>query len=163
LLIFKKKSAYSISPNARIHWIKFTKRICYLGIVKSRATRGFENLLPSSYSPGTHVDIRPSKGKGRGVFAIRRLRAGQVIESAPAILVPKDQVAVLAETFLSHYLFTTDNKKNLVLGLGITSMLNHDEDANAEFFVSIDSITIKAKRAIPAGAEVTINYAWRAE
>lgn len=115
------------------------------------------------YVPASSVDIKPCQGKGRGVFATRRFRAGQLIESAPALLVPKEQVEVLAATFLGHYLFTTDNKKNLVLGLGISSMLNHSEKANAEFFVSIDSITIKAKYAIPAGAEVTINYAWRPE
>jgi len=120
-------------------------------------------LAAIPYTPATHVDIRPSPGKGRGVFATRKFRAGQVIESAPALLIPKNQVDAIAETFLGHYLFTTDNKKNLVLGLGISSVLNHDEDANAEFFVTIDSITIKAKRMILAGAEVTIHYAWRAE
>ena len=58
-------------------------------------------------------------------------------------------------------MFTTDNKKNLVLGLGITSMLNHDDNANAEFFITIDSVTIKAKQGIKAGSEITINYGWR--
>ncbi|HYX37506.1 MAG TPA: SET domain-containing protein-lysine N-methyltransferase [Oligoflexus sp.] len=116
-----------------------------------------------TYMPAVHVEIRQSKGKGRGVFATRRIRGGQVIETVPALLVPKSQVDALAETFLGHYMFTTDNNKNLVIGLGITSLLNHDDDANAEFYVTIDSVTIKAKRAIPAGTEITINYSWRAE
>lgn len=115
------------------------------------------------YQSASGVDIRVSKGKGRGVFATRRYRAGEIIESVPALVVPKAEVDALAATFLGHYLFTTDNKKNLVIGLGVTSMLNHDDDANAEFFVTIDTITIKAKRAIAAGSEITISYGWRAK
>lgn len=117
--------------------------------------------MKTTYKPATGVEIKDSKGKGRGVFATRRFRAGEILECAPALLVPKSDVDALAATFLGHYLFTTDNKKNLVLGLGITSMLNHDEDANAEFFITIDSITIKAKKPIKIGSEITIHYGWR--
>ncbi|RYZ52083.1 MAG: SET domain-containing protein-lysine N-methyltransferase, partial [Proteobacteria bacterium] len=108
------------------------------------------------YQAASGVEIKLSKGKGRGVFATRRYRLGEVIESAPALVVPKPDVDALAGSFLGHYMFTTDNKKNLVLGLGITSMLNHDDDANAEFFISIDTITIRAKKAIIPGTEITI-------
>ena len=118
-------------------------------------------MKDTPYQSASGVDIKPSKGKGRGVFAVRKFRAGEIIESAPALLVPKAEVDALAATFLGHYMFTTDNKKNLVLGLGVTSMLNHDDDANAEFFITISNITIKAKRAISAGTEITINYGWR--
>ncbi|MBC7531172.1 MAG: SET domain-containing protein-lysine N-methyltransferase [Oligoflexus sp.] len=113
------------------------------------------------YQSASGVDIKVSKGKGRGVFAVRKYRAGEIIESVPALLVPKADVDALTTTFLGHYMFTTDNKKNLVIGLGVTSMLNHDDDANAEFFITIDNITIKSKRAISAGTEITINYGWR--
>ena len=113
------------------------------------------------YQSASGVDIKVSLGKGRGVFAVRKYRAGEIIESVPALLVPKADVDALAATFLGHYMFTTDNKKNLVIGLGVTSMLNHDDDANAEFFITIDNIMIKTKRAIAAGTEITINYGWR--
>ncbi len=69
----------------------------------------------------------------------------------------------LAESFLGHYMFKSDNKKHFVIGLGFTSLINHAVDANSEFLISIDNIVIKAKRAIAAGAEVTIDYGWRAE
>ncbi|MBC7659587.1 MAG: SET domain-containing protein-lysine N-methyltransferase [Chitinophagaceae bacterium] len=118
-------------------------------------------MKTTPYQSASGVEIKLSKGKGRGVFAKRRYRSAEIIESAPALLVPKTDVDALAATFLGHYMFTTDNKKNLVLGLGVTSMLNHDDDANAEFFITIDTVTIKAKRAIPSGTEITINYGWR--
>jgi SET domain-containing protein len=112
------------------------------------------------YQPVRGVDIKPVVGKGRGVIATRKFRAGEIIETAPALLVPKDDLDALAKTFLSHYLFTTDNRKNVVIGLGITSMLNHDDDANAEFFVTHEQITIKARRSIASGSEITLNYRW---
>ncbi|RZA25470.1 MAG: SET domain-containing protein-lysine N-methyltransferase [Proteobacteria bacterium] len=112
------------------------------------------------YQSARGVDIKVVTGKGRGVIATRKFRAGEIIETAPALVVPKPDLDVLAKTFLGSYLFTTDNKKNVVVGLGITSMLNHGEDANAEFFVTIDQITIKAKKAIVSGSEITLDYRW---
>ncbi len=115
------------------------------------------------YKPASGIEIKASKGKGRGVFATRRFRAGEIIETAPALTVPKAEVEILAKTYLGSYLFTTDNGKNLVLGLGIASMFNHDDEANAEFDVFVDCISIRAKRAIPIGQEITIHYGWRAK
>ena len=123
-----------------------------------------DDHLPSTpYVPAVNVAIRTSKGKGRGVFATRRYRAGEVIETAPVLIVPKAQNEALAATFLEHYIFQTDNKKHLVIGLGITSLFNHNEPANAEFFISVESIIVKAKQAISIGAEVTIDYGWGPE
>ncbi len=115
------------------------------------------------YKGAFGVEIKASQGKGRGVFATRRFRAEEVIESAPILKVPKADVSALGATFLGNYLFMSDNHKNVVLGLGITSMINHDDDANAEFYIVGDMITIKAKRAIPIGVEITINYRWKNE
>jgi hypothetical protein len=39
-------------------------------------------------------------------------------------------------------------------------MLNHADEPNAEFFASVDHVVIKATRAIPVGAEITIDYGW---
>ena len=104
--------------------------------------------------------VQISKGKGRGVFATGRIRAGEIIESAPVMLVPKSESEMLATTFLGHYMFQTDNRKHYVIGLGLTSMINHDDNPNAEFFVSIEDIVVKSKRAIPIGGEITVDYGW---
>jgi SET domain-containing protein len=60
-------------------------------------------------------------------------------------------------------MFQTDNHKHYVIGLGLTSMINHDDLPNAEFFVTVDSITVKALRGIPIGTEVTVDYGWGVE
>lgn len=115
-------------------------------------------LIPSN-STG-RITVGFSKGKGRGVFATKRIFVDEIIEKAPVLLVPREQVEILANTFLASYMFNSDNRKHVTIGLGLTSMLNHDENPNAEFFIVGDNITIKAKRGIPAGAEITINYGW---
>lgn len=117
-------------------------------------------MSQKTHTQSLSICARPSKGKGRGVFATRKIRAGEVIEDAPALLVPKEQVEALASTFLGHYMFKSDNKKHLLIGLGYTSLFNHGQDANAEFFISVDGITVKALRAIPIGAEITVDYRW---
>ncbi len=120
-------------------------------------------MLVPPFKPGMSVTIKVTAKRGRGVFAIRRISAGEVIETAPALVVPKEQMETLAGTFLSHYMFKSDNNRHLVIGLGISSMLNHADEANAEFLVTFDTITIRALRAITVGTEVTIDYRWRPE
>jgi SET domain-containing protein len=115
------------------------------------------------YVPSTKICVRLIKGKGRGVVTTRRIRAGEEIETAPVLIVPKEQIELLSSSFLVHYMFQSDNGKHLVIGLGLTSMVNHGADPNAEFFVSNECIVVKARRAIPSGAEVTVDYGWRAE
>jgi SET domain-containing protein len=114
------------------------------------------------YQPSSKIEARPSPGKGRGIFAVRNLRGGEVIERSPILLVPGSEGDILAETFLGRYMFQTDDGKRYVIALGYASLYNHDDDANAEFFVSSDAIVIKALRAIRKGAEVTLDYGWTA-
>lgn len=108
------------------------------------------------------IEIRQSPGKGRGVFATRAIKRGEVIEVAPAVVVPTRQDDELIKTFLEHYLFQSDDGTRYVVGLGYASLINHGDRPNAEFFVDIDRITIKATRAIQKNAEVTVDYGWTA-
>jgi SET domain-containing protein len=118
----------------------------------SKSTRRFR--------PSAKIEARPSKGKGRGVFALRAIGRGEVIETAPALLVPRSQGDDLITSFLSHYMFQTDAGGRYVIGLGFTSLFNHGDKPNAEFYASMDRIVIKARRPIAAGAEITVDYGW---
>ncbi len=116
-----------------------------------------------SFKPGMSVTVKTTAKRGRGVFAVKRISAGDIIETAPALVVPREQIELLASTFLCHYMFKSDNNRHLVIGLGISSMLNHSDEANAEFLITFDTITIRALKAISVGSEVTIDYRWRPE
>jgi SET domain-containing protein len=109
------------------------------------------------------IEVRHSPGKGRGVFAVKALRRGEVIETAPVLIVPRRDEEALAASFLRHYMFQTDNGRHYAVALGFASMINHDDDANAEFFVDTGTIVIRALRRIRAGDEVTVNYGWHPE
>lgn len=102
------------------------------------------------------TEVRNVKGKGRGVFALRRIRANTIIEDCQLIFadVPEGQ----ANTFLGYTFRVTRRKIALALGNG--SLYNHSYDPNAYHFYDSKTKTmcIFADRDISPGEEITINY-----
>jgi SET domain-containing protein len=119
--------------------------------------------MRSRFTPPRKIVVRRSKGKGRGVFATAAIARGELIEAAPVLLVPKAECETLAAGFLGNYMFQTDDGRHYVVALGLTAMVNHSPRANASYAVSFDAITIKARREIAPGTEITIDYGWRPE
>lgn len=114
----------------------------------------------SPFKVPTKVEVRYSPGKGRGVFATRTIRRGEVIEAAPSLLVPSGDTKRIETSFLKHYIFQTDSGLDYVVATGYVAIANHAEDNNAEFHVSREVSKIKAVRTIRRGDEVTVNYGW---
>lgn len=98
-------------------------------------------------------------GRGRGVVAARAFVAGERIECAPVLVVPRADAALLQGRLLDSYWFWWDPDHN-ALGLGCASLYNHASPANARFDRDLATRTLvfTAVRAIAAGAEITINY-----
>jgi SET domain-containing protein len=98
-------------------------------------------------------------GRGRGVRAARRFAAGEVLERAPVIVVPRAELRPLRGTVLDDYWFWWDDEHN-ACALGWASLYNHGCPANARFALEHGArlIVFTAWRDIEAGAEVTINY-----
>ena len=107
------------------------------------------------------ISVGPSPGKGRGVFASRAIRAGEIIEEAPVIVLPGTEIEHLERTGLQDYYFLwgTDEEDAAIL-LGACSLCNHSYEPNAVFELRPESQTIRfvALRDIAAGEEVTTNY-----
>lgn len=100
------------------------------------------------------VEVRRSAVHGRGVFARRRIRAGQWIgrfEGEPTV---ENGTYVL-------WLFDEDGGEQGIRGRNALRFLNHGDPENAEF-VDVD---LYATRNIQPGAEILIDYgeAWRAD
>lgn len=108
------------------------------------------------------VEVRPTRRKGRGMFATVEIPARTIIERAPVLLIPGDEADEMLTSFLAHYIFRTDRGRQFVIGLGYTSLYNHSRSPNAEFSVSKDALFIKARRRIRPGEEVTVAYGWTA-
>ncbi len=107
------------------------------------------------------VKVKPSNLHGQGVFALKKFRKGDAIETAPIILLPAAQRAFLQPTLLfSYYFLVNTGEKAVAVGLGYSSLYNHAYKANACFVISLKrrTITIKAYRTIPAEEEITLNY-----
>ncbi|HEY2589559.1 MAG TPA: SET domain-containing protein [Tepidisphaeraceae bacterium] len=116
------------------------------------------------------VEVRrlDNRGRGgRGVFAVRDIPAGAVIERAPVLLIPREQVfgdspEARRGARISWYVFdwkgiTKRNYVALVLGYG--SIYNHSLTPNARCEPEPpDVMGFHATRDIAAGEEITINY-----
>ncbi len=98
---------------------------------------------------------------GRGVFAKRSLKKGEIIEQCPVIEIPKNDVSNLGASILINYYFYFGHKKEkLAIALGFGSLYNHSYNPNATYKTKskekrIDFIAIKN---IQKDEEITVNY-----
>ncbi|MDX1944850.1 MAG: SET domain-containing protein [Pirellulaceae bacterium] len=107
------------------------------------------------------ITFQHFEGKGRGVVACRDFRAGELIERAPVIPIPADELSLLQQTRLGSYYFEWGNDcRQGAIALGHSSLYNHSYEPNARYETreAEDVIEIFALREIRAGEEITINY-----
>jgi hypothetical protein len=107
------------------------------------------------------ISVGPSPGKGRGVFASRAIRADEIIEEAPVIVLPAAEIEHLERTVLTDYYFLWGaDEEDAAILLGMCSLCNHSYEPNAVFVLRPESQTIRfvARRDIAAGEEITTNY-----
>src|SRR5215510_7233956 len=72
------------------------------------------------------------RGRGRLVFARRKIAAGEVIERAPVIVAPKRQWPAIKRTILEDYAFDWgEYNEQAVIALGYVSIYNHSYLPNA--------------------------------
>jgi hypothetical protein len=93
------------------------------------------------------------------VRALRVFAAGERIERAAVLVVPRADSALLQGRLLDSYWFWWDAGHS-ALGLGCASLYNHACPANARFDLDLAArtLTFTAVREITAGEEITINY-----
>jgi hypothetical protein len=98
---------------------------------------------------------------GRGVFATEFIPIGTLIEIAPVIIIPADELKVIHHTVLHDYYFLwSDDGGEAALALGYGSLYNHSYKPNSEYYTNREttSIDVFAIADIPAGEEITFNY-----
>ncbi|MEN9809668.1 MAG: hypothetical protein RLZZ488_1235 [Pseudomonadota bacterium] len=109
-----------------------------------------------------------TRDRGRGMFATMDIAEGTVIEDAPVIVVPADQLAAIKSTVLFEYFFQwkTDGREGCAICLGFGSIYNHSStSANARYvrLYAENKIRFIAIRNIRAGEEILTNYNGDAE
>ncbi|SEC56090.1 SET domain-containing protein [Paenibacillus sp. GP183] len=95
---------------------------------------------------------------GRGIYAARDIKNGEMLDEAPVIISPKSEREHLKKTVLHNYFFRWDG--DLAIALGYGSIFNHSYTPNARYFTNIDNQTIDfyAMADIREGEEITVNY-----
>jgi SET domain-containing protein len=106
------------------------------------------------------INIRKSKGKGRGVFANKKIRAGSVIEICPVLVLPSKDWKFIKHTRMGHYVFDWEKGKT-GLAFGYGSLYNHSEKPNCGWRKDEDSLSYIATRTIQKGEEICISYGYK--
>ncbi len=101
------------------------------------------------------------KNAGRGVYAKRYIKKGEIIESCPIIEVSRYDTANLRESILVTYFFYFGkNKEKLLIALGFGSIYNHSYKPNAIYKIKSVKKLIEfvALKNIKEDEEITVNY-----
>jgi SET domain-containing protein len=104
-------------------------------------------------------EVRAIPRKGRGVFATRAYRAGEVIERAPVIVIDAKHWPALRRTVLGDHVFEW-GRNGMALALGQGTLYNHSGRPNAhgEPRLREKVIEFTTARPIRRGEEITIDY-----
>ena len=107
------------------------------------------------------IFVGESAGKGRGIFAQRKIYKGEMIEGAPVVVIPASEIEFLERTVLQDYYFVWgEDEEQAALMFGLCSLCNHSYHPNAVFNLLPERLTIEfiALCDIEAGEEITVNY-----
>lgn len=110
------------------------------------------------------LEIRNDPAKGRGVYATAPVAAGTLFESAPVIVVPPEQCALLDRTILHDYYFDWDSGGDRAgsgaVALGLVALCNHSRRPRARVRCNPVQGTLDLVALVPiaAGEQITIDY-----
>ena len=113
----------------------------------------------STQIPGLY--IYHDENKGRCVYTAFNIKKDDVIEIAPVIVLPPDDLPIIHKTSLHDYYFLWGkDQKECAIALGYGSLYNHAIHPNANYIINLadQNIKIFAIKDIQAGEEITINY-----
>ena len=95
----------------------------------------------------------------RCIKAARDIKTGELIESAPVILVPITELEHLDKTVLTNYNYDWDEKKDAFV-IGYCVLTNHSFSANASYKCNLEKKCMEyyAAKDIKKDEEIFINY-----
>jgi uncharacterized protein len=104
------------------------------------------------------IVIRNTDKYGRGIFADRYIKKGELIEEALVIIIPKQEWKQMRKSVLLNYVFRWGKDKAIALGYG--SLFNHSFTPNAKYITNIKNQTIDfyARQDIQKEEEILVNY-----
>lgn len=107
-----------------------------------------------------NVIVKKTANKGRGVFALRNFKKGEIVENCPVINITPKERKQLEKTIFAYYIYPWRSTRSGSLALGYGSIYNHSFTPNADWKQNFktNSMVYRALRDIKKGEEITINY-----
>lgn len=107
-----------------------------------------------------NIVVRRVARKGRGVFAARDFKVGEVIENCPVLIFTPRERKHLEKTLLNYYIYPWRSTRGASLVLGLGSVYNHSYSPNADWKQNFktQSMVYRAIGPIKKGEEITVNY-----
>lgn len=117
-------------------------------------------VSPSDVATTTRTYVGISPFGGRGVFAAEDIVEGEVVETAPVIVVPAEEIVALESTPLRDHWYGWTDAGDAAVAMGHASFYNHLDDPNCEYEAheALDALVVRARRNVRAGEELTIDY-----
>ena len=112
---------------------------------------------------GPALYVRRVRGMGRGVFAGRRYRKGEVIEVCPVIPLTRREYRALRGGVLDRYVFLwTQPGYAVAVVLGLGSIYNTSSDPNCRYTQrwTTQDMVYRATRDIEPGEQILVDYGW---
>lgn len=113
-----------------------------------------------SISPPPCIYINKSKipSSGKGVFASKNIKKGEIIEIAPILVLESSDFVDTKWNLLFEYYFWMDDF--VVLALGYGSLYNHSKDPNCKYEIKRkeEIIIFTAIKDISKDEEILFNY-----
>lgn len=106
------------------------------------------------------IEVKRTKTMGRGVFATRDFKEGEVIEKAPIINLDSEERKSCEKTILNYYIYPWRSTRTGSVVLGYGSIYNHSFTPNADWKQNFKEkvMTYRALKPIKKGDEILVNY-----
>lgn len=106
------------------------------------------------------IEVRKTKNKGRGVFALKNFSSGEIIERCPVIKITPKERKKCNGTIFSDYIYPWRSTLSGSLVLGFGSIYNHSFNPNADWKQNFKTghMVYRAIKPIKKNEEITVNY-----
>lgn len=107
-----------------------------------------------------YIVVKRIPKKGRGVFALKDFKEGDIIENAPVLIFTPKERKHLEKTLLNYYIYPWRSTRGASLALGFGSIFNHSFSPNADWKQNFktQNMVYRAIKNIKKGDEITVNY-----
>lgn len=106
------------------------------------------------------IKFKETGKKGRGVFALKDFKKGELIESCPVLTFTPKERKRLEKTLLNYYIYPWRSTRGASLALGYGCIYNHSYTPNADWKQNFKKMTMeyRAIKDIKSGEEILVNY-----